>query len=146
MQHTRFYCLGNRKGFPFVSAFSSKNASWSTYSAVWSQEVRLGKNANCCAIMSSSGNNINQDLQRQLKKYSGHCRSSHIWKYWVLQIPSKILDMKYFTSTKLTDLLRNIILIIPSAKSGFLHSLNAGCNIKKTQIIKIIWVVMNLGQ
>lgn len=34
--------------------------------------------------------------------------------------------MKYFTSTKLTDLLRSIIPIIKSAKS-----LNAGCNSKK---------------
>lgn len=39
--------------------------------------------------------------------------------------------MKYFTSAKLADLLRNIISVIPSAKSGFLNSLNAGCNIKK---------------
>lgn len=47
--------------------------------------------------------------------------------------------MKYFTSAKVTDLLRfinllllrNIVSVRPSAKSGSLKSRNAGCNIKK---------------
>jgi len=50
---------------------------------------------------------------------------SHL-KVLSTQIPFKILDIKYFTSAKLTDLLRNIIPTIPSAKSGFLNTLKAG--------------------
>lgn len=78
VQHSRFCCLGNPKELLFLSAFSSKNYNWSTYSIFWSQEIKLGKNANHCTIISSCGNYINKDFQKQLKKYRGNFTKSYV--------------------------------------------------------------------
>lgn len=72
VQHSRFGWMRNPKAFLFLSAFSSKDDNWSAYSIVWSQEIKLGKNANHCTIISSCGNYINKDFQKQLKKYRGN--------------------------------------------------------------------------
>lgn len=45
-----FVVWGILKNFCF-SAYSFKNDNWSTYSIVWSQEIKLGKNANHCTII-----------------------------------------------------------------------------------------------